>query len=53
MVTRFTLGESIRTTLGGKGWGWFTAWFGFPLFEEAMADTRRLLSPKFVGTIEK
>lgn len=40
-------------SLTGFLFGWFTAWFGFPLFEEAMADTRRLLSRKFVGTVEK
>jgi uncharacterized membrane protein/glutaredoxin len=43
----------LLRTLTGFLFGWFTAWFGFPLFEEAMADTRRLLSHKFVGTIEK
>ncbi len=40
-------------SLTGFLFGWFTAWFMFPLFEEAMADTRRLLSPKIVGRVEK
>ncbi|MEZ0396987.1 MAG: glutaredoxin family protein [Anaerolineales bacterium] len=40
-------------SLTGFLFGWFTAWFGFPIFEEAMADTRRLLSPKIVGTVEQ
>jgi uncharacterized membrane protein len=40
-------------SLTGFMFGWFTAWYGFPLFEEAMADTRRLLSRKFVGTVSQ
>lgn len=43
----------LLRSLTGFLFGWFTAWFGFPLFEETMADTRRLLSPKIIGTVEK
>lgn len=34
-------------TLTGFLFGFSTAWFMFPLIEETMADTRRLLSKKF------
>jgi len=34
-------------TLTGFLFGFFTAWFMFPLIEESMADTRRLLAKKF------
>jgi uncharacterized membrane protein len=34
-------------TLTGFLFGLSTAWFMFPLIEETMADTRRLLSKKF------
>ena len=40
-------------TLTGAMFGFFTAWFIFPLMEEVMDDTRRLLSKKFVGTVSK
>jgi uncharacterized membrane protein len=33
--------------LTGFLFGFTTAWFMFPLIEESMADTRRLLSKKF------
>jgi uncharacterized membrane protein len=33
--------------LTGFLFGFTTAWFGFPVIEEAMADTRRLLAKKF------
>jgi uncharacterized membrane protein len=35
----------VRTLTGGL-FGFTTAWFGLPLFEESMADTRLLLSSK-------
>ena len=34
-------------TLTGFLFGFTTAWFGYPLIEEAMADTRRLMARKF------
>jgi uncharacterized membrane protein len=34
-------------TLTGFLFGFTTAWYGFPIVEEAMADTRRLLAKKF------
>jgi len=41
-------------TLTGFLFGFTTAWFGFPVVEEAMADTRRLLAKKFaVVAIER
>jgi len=33
-------------TLTGFLFGFTTAWFGFPLIEEAMADTRRIMKTK-------
>ncbi|MBN2387386.1 MAG: glutaredoxin family protein [Anaerolineales bacterium] len=40
-------------SLTGFMFGWFTAWFAFPLFEETMADTCRLLSRKVIGTVSE
>jgi hypothetical protein len=34
-------------TLTGFLFGFTTAWFGYPLVEETMADTRRYLEEKF------
>jgi uncharacterized membrane protein len=36
----------LLRTLTGFLFGFTTAWFGFPLIEEAMADTRRLMKTK-------
>jgi len=41
----------LLRTLTGLLFGFSTAWFMFPLLEETMADTRRLLAKKF-GTIK-
>jgi uncharacterized membrane protein len=35
-------------TLTGSLFGFTTAWFGYPLVEEAMVDARNLLSKKFI-----
>jgi uncharacterized membrane protein len=35
-------------TLTGFLFGFMTAWFGYPLVEETMAETRQLLSKKFI-----
>jgi uncharacterized membrane protein len=35
----------LRTLTGGL-FGFMTAWFGFPLLEESMQDTRRMLASK-------
>lgn len=40
-------------TLTGAMFGFFTAWFIFPLMEEVMDDTRRMLARKFIGTVSK
>jgi len=40
-------------TLTGFLFGFSTAWFGFPVIEEAMADTRRLLAKKFASVVAK
>jgi uncharacterized membrane protein len=37
----------LLRTLTGFIFGFMTAWFMFPLIEETMADTRRMLSKKF------
>jgi uncharacterized membrane protein len=39
----------LLRTLTGFLFGFSTAWFMFPLIEETMADTRRLLSKKFAA----
>jgi uncharacterized membrane protein len=38
-------------TLTGFLFGFTTAWYGFPVVEEIMADTRRLLSKKFAVVV--
>ncbi|MEA3350863.1 MAG: DUF2085 domain-containing protein, partial [Chloroflexota bacterium] len=45
----FTPREStpLLRTLTGFLFGFTTGWFGYPLMEEAMADTRLLLTKKF------
>ena len=35
----------LRTITGGL-FGFSTAWFGYPIVEESMADTRKLLTVK-------
>jgi len=40
-------------TLTGFLFGFTTAWYGFPVIEEIMADTRRLLSKKFAVVAAK
>jgi uncharacterized membrane protein len=40
-------------TLTGFLFGFTTAWYGFPVIEEVMADTRRLLSKKFAVVAAK
>ena len=46
----------LRALTGGL-FGFTTAWFGYPLVEESMADTKRYLSAKFArlkpGSIDK
>jgi len=37
----------LLRTLTGALFGFTTAWFGYPLVDEAMMDTRRLLAAKF------
>lgn len=36
----------LRTLTGGM-FGFFTAWFGYPLVEESMVDTRKYMEKKF------
>ena len=36
----------LRTITGGL-FGFTTAWFGYPIVEEAMADTRKIMAVKF------
>ncbi|HIE57280.1 MAG TPA: DUF2085 domain-containing protein [Anaerolineales bacterium] len=40
-------------TLTGFLFGFTTAWFGYPLIEEAMADTRRLMARKFAVVAQR
>ena len=36
----------LRTLTGGL-FGWMTAWYLFPMIEETMRETRRILQRKF------
>ncbi len=42
----------LLRTLTGSLFGFITAWFGYPLIEEAMADTRKVLAAK-MARVEK
>ncbi|MFH2102916.1 MAG: glutaredoxin family protein [Chloroflexota bacterium] len=39
----------LLRTLTGISFGWMTAWFGFPMVEETMQDSRRILAKKFAA----